>query len=441
MKKNIKFNDAIKLVSDFFEKNNDEVFEDFVALRDVRGRFRILANVDEVTADVALSINALGDALKTYAAKPFLQTRNELFDPDSIFKSKDLTSFSLSENSKSFKLMDRTITGAGWSAIGSELSNKLSNTPKLAFFGLKGGVGRSTALTILAYELARVGKNVMLIDLDIESPGLSSLILPEESKLPFGVVDWVIESTSLEDVSNLLDDIVCDSPLSLNLPGYIKVVPAVGNDNEFYLDKLSRVYSESKDGDFNSKLISLVENVTEKYSPDILLIDSRSGLHDIAALSIVSLADNTLLFGIDSAQSWQGYEMLFSFWNSRADVARHVRDKLKIVQSLMPELDQINRANVFRQKSHTLFSNYLYDSIEPSVVDGDVEYEMEKFSFDESDDAAPHYPIRIMWSNRFQEFQPLLIETGIVSPESLRMCFGELIDWVSTNFNLTEERS
>jgi len=53
---------------------------------------------------------------------------------------------------------------------------------------------RPAALTILAYRLATSGKNVLLIDLDLESPGLSGLLLPPENLADFGIVDWLIEA-------------------------------------------------------------------------------------------------------------------------------------------------------------------------------------------------------------------------------------------------------
>ncbi len=53
-------------------------------------------------------------------------------------------------------------------------------TPRLVFHGIKGGVGRSTAIAMLAYHLAKKGKNVLLIDFDLESPGLSGLMLPPD---------------------------------------------------------------------------------------------------------------------------------------------------------------------------------------------------------------------------------------------------------------------
>ena len=433
MNNKINFNKAMELVSNFYDKNAEELYEKYFVIRDIQGRFRILANLDSFPEHILPKMDELNRNLSVYASKPFLQAKKDIFNPEQIFDSKGYVDYTANDNVKPFKLIDRTITGSGWTNHDYTLDEKLINIPKIAFFGLKGGVGRSTALTILAYKLAKQDKKVVLLDLDLESPGLSSLVLPEDSKPKFGVVDWILESNFSDDTDQLIDDMVGFSPLSANTNGSILVFPAMGGDRSSYMDKLSRIYSETKNATFNDKLIHLCEKIAEVHAPDIILIDSRSGLHDIAALSIVGLSDMTLLFGIDSEQSWQGYETLFDFWKSRPEVARHVREKLKIVQSLLPETDQVNKSRLFRQKAFDIFSKYLYDNIDPVI---DVADELiESYSFEENDDVAPHNPIRIMWNNRFQEFSPLLLAEEIVTEQYLDMCFGELIEWINLSFN------
>ena len=41
----------------------------------------------------------------------------------------------------------------------------------IAFYSHKGGVGRSLVLANVAYELARLGRKVLVMDLDLEAPG------------------------------------------------------------------------------------------------------------------------------------------------------------------------------------------------------------------------------------------------------------------------------
>ena len=44
------------------------------------------------------------------------------------------------------------------------------------FYSFKGGVGRSMALLNVAYALAGRGRHVLMLDLDLEAPGLSGFL-------------------------------------------------------------------------------------------------------------------------------------------------------------------------------------------------------------------------------------------------------------------------
>ena len=70
----------------------------------------------------------------------------------------------------------------------------VSSVPVISFYSFKGGLGRTTALVLSAIHVARQGKRVVLVDFDLEAPGLSSLFLydfPEFSAIN-GVVDFFI---------------------------------------------------------------------------------------------------------------------------------------------------------------------------------------------------------------------------------------------------------
>src|ERR1051325_5278271 len=77
------------------------------------------------------------------------------------------------------QLIDRRIVGAAWLDAPTE---KVATPPRIVFASLKGGVGRSTALAIAAADLARRNKNVLVVDLDLEAPGVGDLLLTEERK-------------------------------------------------------------------------------------------------------------------------------------------------------------------------------------------------------------------------------------------------------------------
>lgn len=427
--KTIYFNMALQATVDFLAKETFPKGVEPLVIRDIKGRIRIgLEHGDkeknkELATRLANSITNLA-AFTGDTGKAVLFP-DDFFDPDSVFKNPDILDFYYPGTDTPLRLLDRQVVGQDWLRPTTKLHSKI---PRLVFFGLKGGVGRSTALAILAYDLARAGKRVLLIDFDLESPGLSALLMPPDRLADFGVVDWFVED-AVGQSNMVIDRMMAVSPLSEHTQGEIRVAAAMGLSENFYLAKLSRVYAEvtrqEKVERFSQRTQRFLEELERQEKPDVVLIDSRAGLHDLAAVSIVGLATDVLLFGADSAQTWQGYQLLFSHWQAYPAVLQAVRDRLIMVEALFPELDQAERAERFLEHAYTLFSETIYERIEPGAeADPDV------FNFDIHDAAAPHYPLRIKWNSRFQEFDPLLLPQGILTDADIAATFGEFLDGV-----------
>ena len=64
-------------------------------------------------------------------------------------------------------------------------------TQILAFYSFKGGVGRSMAVLNLAYSLAAKGRHVLVLDMDLEAPGLSGFLHREKEIAGFAMFDMV----------------------------------------------------------------------------------------------------------------------------------------------------------------------------------------------------------------------------------------------------------
>lgn len=427
-KKAIHFNAALQATINLLAQETLPKDVNALVIRDMQGRIRVglehgnKEKHKKLAERLATNIQNLapfaGDMGKSVLFP------DDFFDPDSVFKNPDILDFYCPGAETPTRLLDRQVVGQDW----LRPTALHSPTPRLVFFGLKGGVGRSTALTILAYDLARAGKRVLLIDFDLESPGLSGLLMPPERLADFGVVDWFIED-AVGQGDMVIDRMIAASPLSEHTQGEIRVAAAMGLSENYYLSKLSRVYSEvtrrGKVERFSQRTHRFLEELEKQERPDVVLIDSRAGLHDLAAVSIVGLATDVLLFGADSAQTWQGYQLLFSHWQAYPTVLQAVRDRLIMVEALFPELDQAARAERFLEHAYTLFSETIYERIDPGA-----EAVPEVFNFDINDAAAPHYPLRIKWNSRFQEFDPLLLPQGILTDTDIAATFGEFLDGV-----------
>src|SRR5690606_28751259 len=96
------------------------------------------------------------------------------------------SSFELEGLSKVY-VIDRLATESRWESI-ADVSN---GVPRIVFFSIKGGVGRSTALAASAWALAQQGKRVLVLDLDLESPGLSSALVSNDRQPKYGITDWL----------------------------------------------------------------------------------------------------------------------------------------------------------------------------------------------------------------------------------------------------------
>ncbi|MFD2836585.1 MinD/ParA family protein [Azotobacter vinelandii] len=303
------------------------------------------------------------------------------------------------------------------------------------FFSIKGGVGRSTALAATAWALARQGRRVLVLDLDLESPGLSSSLLPDERRPTFGIADWLVEDL-VDNGDAVFADLFATSPLSHD--GEIYVVPAHGADPGDYVAKLGRVWMPKVSGarreTWSQRLQRLLDALEARWRPDVVLIDSRAGIDEVASACVTGLgAQRVMLFALDGEQTWTGYRILFRHWRT-SGVARDIRERLQLVGAMVPELAGAEYVAGVRERAWDMFAEELYDEVpagEP--VTGDT------WSFDESDEGAPHYPWTIRWHRGFAALQSLHARFVAVDPQEVESLFGPVIDGLANFVDGTGE--
>lgn len=66
----------------------------------------------------------------------------------------DASAIPLAEGLDNVFMVDRLATEGGWTKISPEIHEK----PRIVFFSIKGGAGRSTALAATAWSLVQAGK-------------------------------------------------------------------------------------------------------------------------------------------------------------------------------------------------------------------------------------------------------------------------------------------
>jgi hypothetical protein len=374
--------------------------------------------------------------------------RGILYEADRETVCKGATSFLLG-TFENVWLVDRLATEGDWARIAPEATGAI----RIVFYSIKGGVGRSTALAATAWALAQAGKRVLVLDLDLESPGLSSSLLSNERKPKFGITDWLLEDL-LDNGDIVFQDMVATSDLSRE--GEIYVVPAHGEKPGEYIAKLGRAWMSKVQGDgvlepWADRLSRLIKQLESSLSPDVILIDSRAGIDDVAASCVTGLGSNlVLLFALAGSQTWTGYNILFEHWLESHN-AQRIRNRLQIVASLVPETDRAVYLKDLREDSYAVFANSLYDEIEPpadNAVGPDptdekkwlVREYVEGWNFDEADETAPHSPWPVLWHRSFAAIRSLHGRMEMIDAGEIELIFGKLIAGVSEILEMEEGR-
>lgn len=319
-------------------------------------------------------------------------------------------------------LIDRLATQGNWATIASASVQ----APRIVFFSIKGGVGRSTAMAATAWSLAQSGKRVLILDLDLESPGLSTSLLPLDRRPKFGITDWLVEDL-VDNGDEVFDNMVASSGLSHD--GDIYVVPAHGAESGEYVSKLGRAWMPKAGGggqeSWSQRLQRLIKGLENRWAPDVILIDSRAGIDEVASACVTDLgAILVLLFALDGDQTWSGYRILFRHWRTTA-VVREIRERLQIVGALIPELGGVDYATGLREAAWTLFAEELYDELPAGTAASS-----DLWSFDSVDEVAPHFPWTIRWIRSFNSLQSVHSRLKEVDAAEVSSVFGPLIEGI-----------
>lgn len=289
-------------------------------LRDAVGRLTLVVLDSERTSAEREELSALVNTQLGGYADPSgisVATPEELFD-DGLREPEIGIAFPIDQDSFQgcVRIVDRRVVGADW------LRKPVTESPaipRLFFVSLKGGVGRSTALCVLAAHLAASGRRVLAIDMDLEAPGLGTMLLDAATLPRFGLLDLLVETNISAMEDSFLHDMLGSSQLSGGL-GSITVVPALGSlasDSPLnVLGKLARAYLPSENdpslNSFTTKIEMLIDRLTATGDYDVVLVDARAGLHESTAAAAVALQGNTLVFGMDQPQTYAGYRGLLA---------------------------------------------------------------------------------------------------------------------------------
>lgn len=410
-------------------------------LRDASGRLAFIAGTELSDDDASRSAQVLTERLPAYCRvgrvvlTPSLPGVAALMKHGRIYQEEIATP----QGRVPIRVMEQRIVGQDWLEMPAP-SVSAPAAPRFVFASLKGGVGRSTALAVVVADLARRGRKVLVIDLDLEAPGIGTMLLTAEALPRFGLLDWYVErSTSGVDRDFLLD-MLAPSDFGAGR-GLIDVAPAVGATGDLYpanvLAKIARAYLEQPSGEggetlsFLAQTRRLVDDLSDLKRYDAVLIDARAGLNESTAAAMLGLGAQVLLFGESTPQTFTGYRYLLThlarFPRSEED------DWLYRLRAIHAKASaNLGEQQTFRDRAYSLFQEYLYRDIPLPEQDGEPSLETTLPEASLDDPEAPHFAWPILRDSNYFDVDPLT-EPAQLTPALYERTYQALIQGIDSS--------
>ena len=211
------------------------------------------------------------------------------------------------------------------------------------FYSFKGGVGRTMALVNSGVELAKRGRKVLLVDFDLEAPGLDTFDAVKTKKTAPGIVDFVRK--------------YLDTGQAPEVDGYLQKCPGIGGDGgELWLmpaGTRKAGYAENFRGIDWGDLYErrdgflLFEDLKAQWrstvQPDHVFIDSRTGHTDVGGICTRQLPDAVAILFFPNEQNLTGLTKVVADIRSESEESPGKQIQLHFIMSNVPDLDDEDR--------------------------------------------------------------------------------------------------
>ncbi|MGB0384097.1 MAG: KGGVGR-motif variant AAA ATPase [Ardenticatenaceae bacterium] len=246
------------------------------------------------------------------------------------------------------------------------------------FYSYKGGVGRTMALANIAELFYQAGLKVLMVDWDLEAPGLErffptllqgnilekrgimDMLLKYKTQMSQELPDSEQEPISLlESPKELIVDVYPDNPSQAKL----SFLPSGRRSDEHFTTYANAVltfdwqdFYENWEGErYFDWLRQEFENIA-----DIILIDSRTGVTEMGGVCTYQLADVVVMFCATNQQNLHGiYRMARNFKRTELIPLRHGRSLEVLIVPARLEDAEGNALNQFKRDFTTRFEEFV----------------------------------------------------------------------------------
>ncbi len=203
------------------------------------------------------------------------------------------------------------------------------------------------AMMNTAFALVAGGKKVLVVDFDLEAPGLDTFALPNSTKKNQGVVDFVCDYIKTGIVPEI-DEYAFRSSTDDSSGGELWFMPA-GRRDEKYADLMNSInWRELYDKRDGYLLFEDLKAQWKSYlKPDYVLIDSRTGHTDEGGICTRQLPDAVVCLFFPNRQNLVGLTRVVNRVKKENDIRKEKfpgKDSITLhfVTSNVPDLDDEN---------------------------------------------------------------------------------------------------
>jgi MinD-like ATPase involved in chromosome partitioning or flagellar assembly len=255
------------------------------------------------------------------------------------------------------------------------------------FYSFKGGVGRTMALANIAELFYQAGLKVLMVDWDMEAPGLERFFpvnFTEALRSP-GIIDMLNDykvrmGSDLSEPGDMENDIfpniekyILDVyPNKQTSEGNLWLLPAGKRFEKDFQKYANDVRSFDWQGfykDWEGELFfSWLKNQFEQKA-DVVLIDSRTGVTEMGGVCIYQLADAVIMFCAPNHQNVAGIqEMARSIISPDTIALRNGHEiKFLIIPSRVEDRAETKLLNEFRNQFINEFEQYKPKDLESEI--------------------------------------------------------------------------